>query len=167
LSSFANDAQVPFSILVNGGKISDDALYPNCDLRLISSIPAFNYRAQLSSWKLKLLDDGFEDYSARVYKDLWSKEDGELVSRFAVSMIPEHDKASGQQDFYLNAEDGFLSVLHTYDDKSYDVLEYDERNNVISYYNEKKYLSCLVRVVDSGRQYDLQLSSLEANTDLI
>ena len=58
-------------------------------------------------------------------------------------------------------------MLHTYDDKSFDVLKYDESNNIISYKNEKKYLSCLVRIVDSGRQFDLPLSSLDANTGLL
>lgn len=58
-------------------------------------------------------------------------------------------------------------MLHTYDDKSFDVLKYNELNNVISYKNEKKYLSCLVRVIDSGKQYDLPLKSLDANTGLL
>ena len=88
------------------------------------------------------------------------------MSQFAVSMIAKHDTATGQQDFYLSAPD-FELVLHTYDDKSFDVLKYDESSNVISYKNEKKYLSCLVRIIDNERQFDLPLSSLDANTGLL
>ena len=164
LSSFAKDIQVPFSINLDNGVIS--SVYENCDLRLISAMPMFHYRAQISAWPLKLLSGGFEDCFARVYRDLWTKEEGGLVSQFAVSMIAKHDTAAGQRDFYLSAPD-FESVLHTYDDKSFDVLKYDESSNVISYKNEKKYLSCLVRVVDSGKQYDLPLKSLDANTGLL
>lgn len=58
-------------------------------------------------------------------------------------------------------------MLHTYDDKSFDILKYDELSNIISYKNEKKYLSCLVHVLDSGKQYDLPLKSLDANTELL
>lgn len=164
LSSFAKDIQVPFSINLNNGVIS--SVYENCDLRLISAMPMFHYRAQISAWPLKLLSGGFEDCFARVYRDLWTKEEGGRVSQFAVSMIAKHDTAAGQQDFYLSAPN-FESVLHTYDDKSFDVLKYNESSNVISYKNEKKYLSCLVRVIDSGKQYDLPLKSLDANTGLL
>lgn len=58
-------------------------------------------------------------------------------------------------------------MLHTYDDKSFDLLKYDDISKIISYTNEKKYLSCLVRIVDSERQFDLPLSSLDANTSLL
>lgn len=64
-------------------------------------MPMFHYRAQISAWPLKLLSGGFEDCFARVYRDLWTKEEGGLVSQFAVSMVAKHDTAAGQQDFYL------------------------------------------------------------------
>lgn len=167
LSSFAKDVQVPFSIAVNGGKISDDALYPNCDLQIISAAPMFHYRAQISSWPLALLTgEGFESCDARVYRDLWTKEEGKPVRQFAVSMVAKHDPAAGQQDFYLTAPD-FESILREYDDKSFDLLKYDNINKVISYTNEKKYLSCLVRIIERDKQFDLPLSSLDANTELI
>lgn len=58
-------------------------------------------------------------------------------------------------------------MLHTYDDKSFDLLKYDDMSKVIGYTNEKKYLSCLVRIRDSEKQFDLPLSSLDANTSLL
>lgn len=58
-------------------------------------------------------------------------------------------------------------MLHTYADKSFDLLKYDDMSKVISYTNEKKYLSCLVRIVDSEKQFDLPLSALDANTNLL
>ena len=99
MSSFAKDIQVPFSVNLDNGVIS--SVYENCDLQLISAMPMFHYRAKISSWPLKLLSGGFEGCFARVYRDLWTKEEGELVSQFAVSMIAKHDTAAGQQDFYL------------------------------------------------------------------
>ena len=164
LSTFAKNTPVPFSVNLDNGVIS--SVYENCDLRLISAVPMFHYRAQISAWPFKPLSGGFEDCFARVYRDLQTKDDGGLVSQFAVSMVAKHDTAAGQQDFYLQAPD-FESVLHTYDDKSFDLLKYDDTSKVISYTNEKKYLSCLVRIVDSKRQFDLPLSSLDANTSLL
>ena len=80
-------------------------------------------------------------------------------------MVPKHAMPSDQRlNFRLNLEEGFRSVLHEYDDGSFDVLEYAD--GVVNYFNEKKYFSCPVRVHEHGRQFDIPLRSLQANAAL-
>ena len=80
-------------------------------------------------------------------------------------MVPKHAMPSDQRlNFRLNLEEGFRSVLHEYDDGSFDVLEYAD--SAVSYFNEKKYFSCPVRVHEHGRQFDIPLRSLQANAAL-
>ena len=80
-------------------------------------------------------------------------------------MVPKHAMPSDQRlNFRLNSEEGFRSVLHEYDDGSFDVLEYAD--GAVSYFNEKKYFSCPVRVHEHGRQFDIPLRSLQANAAL-
>lgn len=150
LSGFANDREVRFSADDDGGRILS---YANCELQLILSSNAFSYRTHLSSWNRAVLGGGFQDYDARVYQNLVERDDGQLKA-FSVSMIPKHAMPSDQRlNFRLDSEEGFRSVLHEYDDKSFDVLEYAD--GAVRYFNEKKYLGCPVQVREHDRQFDI------------
>jgi hypothetical protein len=81
-------------------------------------------------------------------------------------MVPEHNSALGQKDYFLSAETDFETIVHTYDDNSYDLLKYDSTEKVLSYTRQQKLYKKQVLITDNNKEIYLGLSSTVFNKQL-